>query len=68
VTQCNKVPEDNGFREKCFLGSEMIILDYWGPNITNQGNMYCQALPKQYRQICNETLVLRLKDIKKVNH
>lgn len=63
---CNKVPDKLDYQDRCFNASELIILDFWGPNITNQGEEYCKAIPERFFENCWKVLDERLKDLKKI--
>lgn len=63
---CSQVPDQSDYQDRCFNAAELIILDFWGPNITNQGEEYCKAVPERFLENCKKVLNDRLKDLKKI--
>lgn len=62
---CDQVPKTKDYFDRCLIGAQALIMDYWGPNITNQGEQFCNVLPEGNKDICFRLLDNRLQDLGK---
>ncbi len=63
---CLQVPDIANYQDRCFNAAELIVLDFWGPNLTDQGEKYCQSIPQKFQLSCANALKERLEDLKKL--
>ena len=61
MAHCAKVP--NKYREQCLVGALNVIVDFWGPSLTNQASALCNLTSGEEKQMCYATLASRLQDL-----
>lgn len=60
---CKKVPENNGYHDRCVEGAVNVIIDFWGPALKAQATELCMALEGPGKKICYTVLGGRLDGI-----
>ena len=60
---CDKVPRQNNYYESCITGGLNVILDFFGPDIKNQGTELCVLVSGNAKEKCYSILASRLPGI-----
>ncbi|HVT01096.1 MAG TPA: hypothetical protein VHE53_02560 [Patescibacteria group bacterium] len=45
----------------CLHGAQASIVDFWGENLSNHGNVFCNSVPEEYKKDCLNSLNNRIK-------
>lgn len=56
--------KDTKYYNDCLEGAVWVILDFWGPNLSNQATDFCKLITNsEYRSKCFSNIALRLKEL-----
>ena len=64
IANCEDAPREQDLYQSCIMGGLNVVMDFWGPNVTTQGEDFCEEVPEEeVRQRCLEMVQLRKQQI-----
>jgi hypothetical protein len=63
IQLCNLLPDTTSYRNDCVVGALNVIIDFWGPALSNQASEFCALTIGKNKNICYQTLASRLSGI-----
>jgi len=60
---CSEAAGKGTYFDRCLIGAQMVIMDFWGMNAKNNVEPYCNILPSKNKEECMRILEVRMKDL-----